>query len=188
MKEHRLMLQASPCDTNLHPAGPATLAEAKRLGRSICPHFAKCDKGDLANGFQCAIKFGADVARYALKERHSVEREMVDFRDELAGSMSQMARKGIIWSEDRQDFQIISDIEEGIGKIEKFAKMLLEENQPTETVPTESRSFEQLTSQTVNEDGAIDLGKIDAFEGSCGSNGGRGCDVTSGPCSCGAWH
>lgn len=38
--------------------------------------------------------------------------------------------------------------------------------------------------------GAIDLGVMDAHEtyASQGTNGGRSCDVRSGPCSCGAWH
>jgi hypothetical protein len=39
-------------------------------------------------------------------------------------------------------------------------------------------------------DGAMDLGLMQAHEdhASCGRNGSRRCDVTSGPCSCGAWH
>jgi hypothetical protein len=38
--------------------------------------------------------------------------------------------------------------------------------------------------------GALDMRLMDAHEehASLGSNGGRRCDVTSGPCSCGAWH
>lgn len=36
--------------------------------------------------------------------------------------------------------------------------------------------------------GAISMRIVEAHEGLHGSNGGRGCDVSSGPCSCGAWH
>lgn len=38
--------------------------------------------------------------------------------------------------------------------------------------------------------GALDGRLMEAHEthASVGSNGGRSCDVTSGPCSCGAWH
>jgi hypothetical protein len=38
--------------------------------------------------------------------------------------------------------------------------------------------------------GAIDMALSDAHEeyASLGTNGGRRCDVTRGPCSCGAWH
>lgn len=39
-----------------------------------------------------------------------------------------------------------------------------------------------------DKDGVIDLLKIGKLEGRFGSNGGRGCDVLEGPCSCGAWH
>lgn len=39
-------------------------------------------------------------------------------------------------------------------------------------------------------DGAMDLRVMGAHEtyASVGRNGGQSCDVTSGPCSCGAWH
>lgn len=40
----------------------------------------------------------------------------------------------------------------------------------------------------VIKDGIIDLHKIGELEGRFGCNGGRGCDVSKGPCSCGAWH
>ena len=36
-------------------------------------------------------------------------------------------------------------------------------------------------------DGAIDLMLMEAHP-ALGRNGGQKCDVTSGPCSCGAWH
>ena len=39
-------------------------------------------------------------------------------------------------------------------------------------------------------DGALDLLLMAAHEthASTSTNGGRSCDVSSGPCSCGAWH
>lgn len=37
-------------------------------------------------------------------------------------------------------------------------------------------------------DGALDLGIIDAHGGVYGYNGGVACDVSRGPCSCGAFH
>lgn len=36
--------------------------------------------------------------------------------------------------------------------------------------------------------GAIDSLVWQAHEGIQGRNGGKGCDVLEGPCSCGAWH
>jgi len=49
--------------------------------------------------------------------------------------------------------------------------------------------FSGLTSCCMVE-GALDLRVQDAHEryASLGTNGGQSCDVTSGPCSCGAWH
>ena len=36
--------------------------------------------------------------------------------------------------------------------------------------------------------GNISISKMEYLEGLHGHNGGRGCDVLRGPCSCGAWH
>ena len=49
------------------------------------------------------------------------------------------------------------------------------------------RSFEDLVALATTEDGAIDL-SVFANAPAVGYNGGVKCDVTSGPCSCGAWH
>lgn len=40
------------------------------------------------------------------------------------------------------------------------------------------------------DNGAINMAIFDAHQqyASYGSNGGNRCDVSSGPCSCGAWH
>jgi len=48
-------------------------------------------------------------------------------------------------------------------------------------------TFDALTSCCMTK-GALSLYLMDAHEGLMGTNGGRGCDVTSGPCACGAWH
>jgi len=50
-------------------------------------------------------------------------------------------------------------------------------------------TFENVLNYSIDKNSrAIDLLKMSSLEGRYGSNGGRGCDVRSGPCSCGAWH
>ena len=49
-------------------------------------------------------------------------------------------------------------------------------------------SFKELIRVSSNQKGEIDLREMEREEGRYGSNGGRGCDVSKGPCSCGAWH
>lgn len=51
-------------------------------------------------------------------------------------------------------------------------------------------SFESLQRCCTTAEGAIDLSLMEAHEthAPLGRNGGRACDVSSGPCSCGAWH
>ncbi len=48
-------------------------------------------------------------------------------------------------------------------------------------------TFDEIMNYSVV-DGAIDLRKMRELEGRYGHNGGMGCDVLKGPCSCGAWH
>lgn len=50
------------------------------------------------------------------------------------------------------------------------------------------KTFQELIKECMTDEGVIDMSKMGELEGSCGRNGGRGCDVTDGPCSCGAWH
>ena len=38
------------------------------------------------------------------------------------------------------------------------------------------------------DDGALDMQLMEAHAQGMGTNGGRRCDVSNGPCSCGAWH
>lgn len=47
--------------------------------------------------------------------------------------------------------------------------------------------FEDRIKECVTANG-LDLAKLEEGEGLYGFNGGRGCDVLDGPCSCGAWH
>src|SRR3989344_1123658 len=100
-KERQFILDGSPCEDNFYQDGPETVAEARKVGRQRCPYFSKCAGGLLRNGYQCAMYFGVEIARNALKGGHSVAIEMLDFRREMSTGMKQMARKGIIWSPDR---------------------------------------------------------------------------------------
>ncbi|MFA6494918.1 MAG: hypothetical protein WC246_00935 [Candidatus Paceibacterota bacterium] len=129
-KEEALIHGSEPCDTNLYGDGPATVSESKRLGRQLCPYFQKCENGFLADGRQCAMLHGVKVAQYALEESHSVATEMKAFRREALANLRRYARQGIVWSRDRKTFEIITDIEKGIQKIEDFARMILKGIEP----------------------------------------------------------
>lgn len=48
-------------------------------------------------------------------------------------------------------------------------------------------TFDDLVRYSSRENG-VDISKMQEFSGKFGYNGGIGCDVISGPCSCGAWH
>lgn len=53
--------------------------------------------------------------------------------------------------------------------------------------PVKERTFNELVASAVTSDGAIDISKLDEAT-PVGYNNGTWCDVTSGPCRCGAWH
>lgn len=64
-----------------------------------------------------------------------------------------------------------------------------EENKKPDPKEEVGSSFDAVMRHAKNpKAGGIDPRRLDALEGRYGSNGGRGCDVRSGPCSCGAWH
>ncbi len=46
----------------------------------------------------------------------------------------------------------------------------------------------EYSKESYKEGVAINLSKMGELEGRFGYNGGIGCDVLEGPCSCGAWH
>ncbi len=49
------------------------------------------------------------------------------------------------------------------------------------------RSFEELYAMAIDKDGIVDPMLIENVK-PVGYNHGTWCDVTSGPCRCGAWH
>ena len=71
----------------------------------------------------------------------------------------------------------------------RLEKDLYLKNLTPETGYNQERSHINKTiSQAMTEDGVLDLRKLQEIEGLYGYNGGQGCDVLEGPCSCGAWH
>lgn len=179
-RERRLVLDGSPCDTNFYEDGPRTIQESKARGRQMCPHYSKCQRGnDEVNGFQCIMRHATEVARYSIKERHSVDVEMNDYRRMKFDQLN--PPKGWVWSVDRKNFVMLTDEVDVLTNIQSFARQIVGEK---EVGPT----FQDVYASAITEDGAIDLREIERHEGRFGSNGGRGCDVLSGPCSCGAWH
>jgi len=174
MRERQLILQGSPCDVNFHEGGPQTIAKSKSRGREYCPHINECAKGILnkTTGSLCVLQLGIQVAQQCLKRGRSIEQEMSTFRREVPHPA-----KGFIWSPDRKTFTFI-DREEAIRKVQEFAESILE-GRKTEV----GSSFEDVMTHVTTPEG-IDTRALENLEGRFGGK----CDVTSGPCACGAWH
>jgi len=193
MKQRNLILQGSPCETNLFNGGPETLAEARSMGSQKCPKYGECSKGTLhpQTGQQCVMQFGFQVAGFVAKgERQGVvvASEMADLSAELPNPS-----KGWISSKDRKTFEVLTERSEVLAAIEAFAREVLYGPEGTTDPRLEvGDSFEAVATYSIrSEPGGppvVDTARLDSLEGRFGSNGGRGCDVRSGPCSCGAWH
>lgn len=193
-RSESLIENACFCDMNLYPDGPKTVEEARKIGPQLCPHAQKCNSGFLhpESGHQCVMEMGREVAKYAIKERHSIEEEMKDFI-----KMGPRPKKGWVYSLDRENFHVITDRKEVIRLVHRFAHLVLVEEVPKEEGKTGGDKKESVVGDTFDDvlkyatdpkTGKIDLRKMEKLEGRFGKNGGRGCDVRKGPCSCGAWH
>jgi hypothetical protein len=181
-KERSLIFDGIPCDINMHPDGPKTLAEARQAGRQPCPYWDRCSSGFLRD-HQCVMSMGREVAKYVLSNGVSLGREMQDFRRDAPRPAG-----GYIWSADRENFELITDFGQVVERVRGFARQLLGLDASPEPTEAVGGSFQDVLAHATTQEGAVDLAKLDRLEGRCGHNGNRGCDVTSGPCSCGAWH
>ena len=181
MREKGMILDCSPCDVDLYKDGPKTVAEARAKGREYCPNLAECKKwAGSTTGIDCIMMRATQVAQNAINERHSISAEMKDFREFFKDHKP----RGFYHSEDRKTFVTITDRADALNKIESSANMILDK----EPEPEVGDSFDDVLAHAQDENGAIDLRKMEKLEGRFGTNGGQRCDVRRGPCSCGAWH
>lgn len=186
MREKRLVLEGSFCNMNLYADGPKTYVEAAKLGEQLCPRAAECREHGLGKDHQCIMMTGLEVARNTLRLRTTVEAEMVDFRN----SHSRPA-KGWLYSCDRKIIELVPEGSVSAVLIERIAHVAMDDEHASTRenlrIKVGSR-FENVIAHAMTPEGAIDTLKMQELEGRFGSNGGVGCDVLSGPCSCGAWH
>jgi len=126
VKDYVLILNGSPCHHNLYQGGPTSFKRAQEEARS-CSFSSHCGETGLRDsGRQCAMLFGTQVARNALRNGCTIDVEMESFLSDLSPKISWVARNGIIWSQDGKDFEVIADVSRGVKMIRWFAEMLLE--------------------------------------------------------------
>ncbi len=131
------------------------------------------------------MRAALEVARWAIKMETTVEEEMAEFKSD-----HYVPKDGWLYSTDRRTFTVIPDGPESLRRIAAFAHTILDDGNGDARAAAMSvgDGFEDVMAFAQQPDGSIDLARMESLEGRFGSNGGRGCDVRSGPCSCGAWH
>lgn len=174
----------NPCITDFHDTGPSTLEEARARGEDRCPRYRQCwepGEGDLhpQDGYQCLLHFGHQAVRMMHEDRTRISEQVAKFR-----ALHPTPAKGFLWSPDRKVFEVVTDFDEAVAKVQEFAIAIM-------TGPPRAHvgaSFDEAIEHAKTPDGAISLTKLQELEGRFGYNGGRPCDTLEGPCSCGATH
>lgn len=186
MRERELFFRYSPCTTNFHDDGPATVAEAEARGVERCPYYDRCAATPgLLNektGAQCLLRFAADCVQMMHLERSRFAAQVQKFRD-----WRPTPAKGFIWSPDRQRFELIEDFDTAIAKLREFGLALM--SGPASRQVTDLNDLVGTSMVDVGSGApALSLSDMDEHAGNFGYNGGQGCDVLVGHCSCGANH
>jgi hypothetical protein len=190
MRTLQLLQQGTVCEDIKALTDPAiqTVAQARDVRQTRCPVFDRCIHRDEfigGKGLNCIPRSAQEVARYSALPGGSLDEEMKDFAKEapierLNGYFDPYSEGGVD--------EIITDPDEILDRIHDWAEVLRGEGEATsEPVIGQERDFLTLVATARTPEGGIDLTKIDAAT-PVGENGGVPCDVTRGPCSCGAWH
>lgn len=189
MIDHALIEVANPCDTNMFPGGPKTVQEDKRLGSQTCPSWDQCKRGLKAGEWNCTMMMGHIAARVVVQENKTLDQAMGEWRASDKANVPKY-----ITSDDRQEFRFIPT-SEAEPRIRAFAEQLLGEGQQVDLAQrlgvdraeAVGPGFSDVSRAQIK-DGVRDPMRTRHLEGRYGTNGGRGCDVLRGPCSCGAFH
>ena len=125
-RERAMIMDGSPCDTNFHADGPRSIAEAKKQGKSPCPHLEECDAGGLNTntGYGCLLMYGRDVASFVVERGNTVHDEVHgEFKKFFMSSCN--PPHGFVWSPDRKTFVLIADKNNALKKVEEFAEQVV---------------------------------------------------------------
>lgn len=119
MERDKILLEvASPCDTDLYDATIKTTADARAIGRNICPHYYKC----IDTGVYCTLRFGTDAAKY-VSQGSTLKAELKEIRNS-----GLLEGKTFVNSTDRKVFEEIEGADKILTEIERVAGYLLEQS------------------------------------------------------------
>lgn len=180
MRERLLILARSPCETNFYDHGPRSLFEAE-MDEYRCPKFDECRRAAALDpdgpAPPCLMLHAVALVRQVLMHEVHLSAGIRQFIEEQRDAD---VPEGYLWSPNGEEFERVCDFCDVVELVKEFAAQVMGGEG--------ARDFQGLAGEIINEDGAVDVRKMAALEGRYGKNGGQGCDVLDGPCSCGATH
>lgn len=191
IREARLINDGSVCENAHAYEDPSvtTAAQANAKGRQRCPLWDPCASGNLQrrDRMLCTASVGQVMAR-AILEGSSIEAEVEELQ------ASPFLKPGSFryidpYSENPTE-NAETDTEKGKSMIVGWAETILYgPNGQLNPSTTEEQLPDFLSlSRSAMREGGVDLLVINDAVSNSQSNGGISCDVSIGPCSCGAWH
>lgn len=174
-------------------AGVQTAVDARARGRRRCPQWGPCASGQLnRDGLVCSAHLGITMARCVAKDGTTIEEEL----DELKASevFKPDASNGFINPYGENPLKPVTDDDAKSALVEDWANLILLGPEPSEgegfaaSADPPLPDFVTLAASARMRAGGFDLAVLDSAPSNGRSNGGIPCDVSRGPCRCGAWH
>jgi hypothetical protein len=197
-RENRLITDGSICEDAHSYADPAvkTASDAQAKGRKRCPMWGPCASGQLnRKGLICSAHVGMQMARF-IANGGDLETESRDLQ--ASPLFSSGNNQGFINPYGENPDQAVTDPEDAHKLVVTWAKTILygpEDPTLAEQAPSSGHQEEALPDflTLVAESrvpGGIDMARMEAAgsRGGGRTNGGIRCDVSRGPCACGAFH
>ncbi len=191
MRNRKLLDGARVCEDirALLDPGVNSVAAARSVPRERCPVFDRCMGGEFMDRkrLQCIPRAAQEVARYASEPGSSLDSEMRDYADQAP--IGRLKGYYDPYSEAGAD-EVITDREEILRRTRRWAESLLMGGEDLPAPPLSlAPHFLDLLASARTASGGIDTMVIEAASDWSGrTNGGIACDVSRGPCACGAWH
>lgn len=195
VREKRLIMDGSICENAYSFMDPSvqTAADARRKGTQRCPQWGPCASGQLVrDGLVCTAHLGITMARCVVKDGTTIEEELNELR--ASEVFDPATSNGFINPYGEEPLEPVTEDEAKTTMVEDWANLILFGPEPRDgegfaaSADPPLPDFVTLAASARTRGGGIDLAVLDSAPSYGRTNGGIPCDVSRGPCRCGAFH